>query len=70
MLTGGFQSTPGLGFLEDLGLLADDVKQTEGGTCRPPAPFLPTDGRHLGPIEQTCEDRLADVELLAQRWVI
>ena len=39
--------------LKDLGLLADEVKQTEGGTGRPTAPFLPTDGRHLGHIEQT-----------------
>ena len=54
-----------LGFLEDLGLLADEVKQTEGRAGRPPAPFLPTDGRYLGHIEQTCEHRLTDVELLA-----
>ena len=53
--------------LKDLGLLADEVKQTEGGTGRPSAPFLPTDGRHLGHIEQTGEHRLANVELLAQR---
>ena len=52
---------------KDLGLLADEVKQTEGGTSRPSAPFLPTDGRHLGHIEQTGEHRLANVELLAQR---
>ena len=53
--------------LKDLGLLADEVKQTEGGTGRPSAPFLPTDGRHLGHIEQTSEHRLANVDLLAQR---
>ncbi len=60
----------GLGFLEDLRLLADQVDQPKSGPCRPPTPFLPTDGCHLGHIEQTSEHRLTDVELLAQRRYI
>ena len=41
--------------LENSWLLANQVEQAQGGACRPPAAFFPTDGRHLGHVETTCE---------------
>jgi len=57
---------PGLRFLEDLGLFANQVQQPERGASRVPAALLPTDGGHLGDIEQTRKHGLADIESLTQ----
>ena len=53
--------------LKNLGLLANQVEQTQSRAGGLPSASLPTDGRHLGYVEQGGEDGLADVKLSPNR---